>query len=337
MPLKIVKRPKSPYWYIRGTVAGTSVEESTRTADRDRAEYLKTKREKELLDRHVYGAKKTATFAEAIVSYVLAGGEKRFLKPLLNHFGERPLSEITQADIEAAAQALYPGASAATHNRQVYTPMITLLRRAAMAQLCDPVLIVRPKVRRKPVHIPADDWWSKIEPQCSPNLWALLVFLANTGSRVSEALRLKWSDLDRARNKALLGRTKNGEPREVTINTAVWAALDAKKEWEGKDGNSRFRTGALFNFSGRTNVYRSIKSACARAGVPYYPTHSAGRHTFASRGLKAGWSLKLLKEAGGWKTIAVPAQNYGHLEQNAIHDAILALGENPGTKRRKTK
>lgn len=327
MPLKIVKRPKSPYWIIRGTVAGTVIEESTRTGDRTRAEYLRAKRESELLDAHVYGAKKTATFSDAAIAYMQAGGERRFIAKLLKHFGSKPLASITQTAVDHAAQTLYPKATPATLVRQVYTPITSIMSRASKSGLCDPVEFERPKVKWKPVAIPPEKWWPAVQGKASPNLWALLVFMSNTGTRVSEALRLKWDDVDMKGSSATLGRTKNGKSRIVTLNAKVVEALQAKKDWEALDRNTRFRTGQVFNFKARGNVYRSLRSACERAGVPYYPTHSTGRHTFAKRGLEAGWNLKLLQEAGGWADIKMPAMNYGHMEPSQVREAVLKLGE----------
>lgn len=327
MPLKIVKRPKSPNLYIRGTVAGIYVDESTRTSDRARAEYLKTKLENEILDQSIYGAKKTATFADAAISYMQAGGEKRFITPLLKHFGTTSLLNITQHSIDHAAAVLYPNASPATRVRQVYTPMASIVKRAAKSGLCDYLEIQRPKVTRKPVSIPHDKWWDAVEAKASPNLWALLVFMSNTGTRVSEALRLEWDDVDLEAGTALLGRTKNGKARQVNLNALVVVALAGKRAWEQTGVGARFATDHVFSFSGKRNVYRSLRATCERAGVPYHSTHPAGRHTFAKRILRAGHSLKLLQEAGGWASIRMPAENYGHLEGSQVRSAVMKLGE----------
>src|SRR5437879_5023566 len=73
------------------------------------------------------------TFASAALDYMRAGGERLYLRPILEHFHEQPLCTIRQAEIDAAAEAIGPGRSAATRNRQVYTPISAVLRHAGVA------------------------------------------------------------------------------------------------------------------------------------------------------------------------------------------------------------
>ena len=42
--LKLVRRPKSPHWILRGTVRRIRIEESTRTDDKRAAEEIRAKR-----------------------------------------------------------------------------------------------------------------------------------------------------------------------------------------------------------------------------------------------------------------------------------------------------
>jgi len=48
------------------------------------------------------------TFAEAAITYMESGGERRFLTPLLKHFAETPIADIVQSHIDTAAAELYP-------------------------------------------------------------------------------------------------------------------------------------------------------------------------------------------------------------------------------------
>src|SRR5437763_16218985 len=118
--LKLVRRPKSPYWIVRGTVRHIRVEESTGTPDKRTAEEIRAKRESEILDQSIYGRAATATFAQATLSYIENGGAKRFLDRVLDHFGTTLLARIDQDAIDQGARRLYPDASDATRNRQFY-------------------------------------------------------------------------------------------------------------------------------------------------------------------------------------------------------------------------
>jgi hypothetical protein len=111
MPLKLVRRPKSPYWVIRGTLRGIRVEESTGTDQKHAAEEIRAKRESEILAESIYGRRATATFAHAAVSYLESGGDRRFVEPIIQHFGTTLLAQIGQDAIDRGARKLYPDAS----------------------------------------------------------------------------------------------------------------------------------------------------------------------------------------------------------------------------------
>jgi hypothetical protein len=141
MPLRLVRRPKSPNWIIRGTVRGIRVEESAGTSDRRVAEEIRAKREAEILTDSVYGRRATCTFAEAALSYIECGGSTRFLEAVLRHFSTTPLARIDQDAIERGARKTYPGTSNATLDRQFFTPTSAVLKhhvmRASSRQLRD--------------------------------------------------------------------------------------------------------------------------------------------------------------------------------------------------------
>jgi hypothetical protein len=66
------------------------------------------------------------------VAYMKAGGERKFLGPIINYAGEyairsRAIGSISHTDLAHLADALYPKATAQTHNRQVYSPVIAVL------------------------------------------------------------------------------------------------------------------------------------------------------------------------------------------------------------------
>jgi hypothetical protein len=87
MPIRLIRRTKSPNWIIRGTLRGIRIEESTGTDNKKVAEEIRAKREAEILAQSVYGRRATATFAEAALSYLENGGNKRFLDKVISYFG----------------------------------------------------------------------------------------------------------------------------------------------------------------------------------------------------------------------------------------------------------
>src|SRR5205823_671191 len=144
MPLKLVRRPKSPNWVIRGTLRGIRIEESTGTDDRRAAEEIRAKREAEILAESVYGRRATATFAQAALSYLETGGDRRFLRRAIEYFGTTSLAHLDQDAIDQAARKIYPHALPATRNRQFYTPVSAVLLHAQRRGWCAPIVLERP-------------------------------------------------------------------------------------------------------------------------------------------------------------------------------------------------
>src|SRR6516225_2240444 len=141
MSLRLVRRPKSPNWVVRGTIRGVRIEESTGTDNKKIADEIRAKREAEILAQSVYGRRATATFAEAALSYLENGGRKRFLDKPIRYFRTTPLAKIDQDAIDVGARKVYPNASGATRNRQFYTPVSAVIKHAA----CSHIVMERPE------------------------------------------------------------------------------------------------------------------------------------------------------------------------------------------------
>lgn len=314
-------RQRGPVWYITGTLKGCRYRESTGTDSRPHAEAILAKRQSEILDRAVWGEKRTAIFAEAVELYLTHGGEARFVMPLLNRWGTWKIEAITAAEVARASRELYPGRRAATIDRQLYTPLNSILRRAAKAEMSELRIFERPRVRRNPVTYADDAWISKVLPHCNDRLAGCLLFITLTGVRASEVCRLTWDDLDLERGKALIRRTKNGKPREVPLAPVVVEAIRAITA-------CRLGSRLVFWYTGRWSLNQAIERSCKRAKVPYLSSHKIGRHAFAARLLRAGHSLKLVQQAGAWSSIGIVAEHYGHLEQSDVDRAMTKAGTN---------
>ena len=319
MPLKVVRRKGRKYLIIRGTIGGRRIEESAGTADKRIAEEKRAARERELYRADIYGPASTATWPQAVNLYLDAGGEDRFLGRLTDHFGTKPLLQIDQAAVNEAARALYPTASAETIVRQVITPITAVLTAAAENGLCTARRFKRPKRGKKAHRTYAKrDWIAAFVNHADAELAALALFMAFTGCRIGEAIALDWENVDLQAARAILVRTKT-DPRRVRLPEPLVVALA-----------NLSRKGRVFGFDNRWQVYRPWRACCKAAGIPIIMPHQAGRHTFASWLLADGHSIKLVKEAGGWKSIQLVSDIYGHLEQDHIDGAVAALGHGWG-------
>jgi integrase len=272
MPLKLKPpRPgKSPNWTIRGTYLGSCVDESTGTPSETIAKQILAARKREIergrtakpVDKEPPAG---PTFVEAAVSYMETGGDGQYLGSwndqtekweggLIPHFGDKLIDDIDQQEIDRAAVALYPTASAATRNRHVYTPISAVLKHAGRD-----FKIKRPKGWRGKARV---DW---LQPDQAFRMLAkaeaidcefgaLLTFLLYTGCRLNEALGLTCDRLIIGEAFAYLPQTKNDDPRGVHLPPVVVASMANHPRGldRGKQKVFRFRKcGRLYTLMGK--------------------------------------------------------------------------------------
>ena len=328
MSLKLVRRPKSPFWIMRGTVRGQSVEESTGVADRKIAEEIRIKRENEILTESIYGKTATATFAHAVADYLEQGGNGRFFKPLLDHFGTTLLRLIEQDAIDQAAKKLYPAAGPATRNRQVYTPVSTVLRHAARKGWCPVPTLARPKQPKGIIRWLKPEEADKLIDACAKHLRPLVVFLLYTGARAGEALWLDWSNVDLANRQVTFVGTKNGETRSVPLHPRVIHSIASLPGRKGPvfltpAGTPYPRPSSLSDTSAGSRIGTAFQGACLRAGIKDFRVHDC-RHTWATWHYQANRDFTALQKLGGWKTASMVFR-YAHSNVAEHAGSIAAL------------
>ncbi len=280
MPLKLYKRKSSPLWHIRGTVNGVRYEKSSGTADRQTAEQYRAKWESEIHHEKIFGRAATATFAQAVVSYLENGGSKKFLKPVLEHFGATPLAKIDAEAIQAGAAKIYPNVSPSTRNRQWYTPCLAVLHHAARKRLCPTPIIERPELPEDRVRWITYEEAEQLIAACSDHLRPLVVFLLYTGARAGEALWLDWSQVNLVRDHVSFLKTKNRKPRGVPLHPRVVAELANLAHRTGEvfrrpDGQPYVRPKSIDDTSAGTRIKTAFRAACRRAGITDFRVHAA--------------------------------------------------------------
>ena len=325
MPLKLYPPigKKQTSWRIRGAYLGKHVERSARTGKRAVAVKVLKAIERDI-ERGTFAEPGEPTFASAAAAYMKAGGERTYLRKLLEHFGDKPLSQIDQKAIDMAADAILPSSGPANRNRSVYTPVSAVLRHAGAG-----FSLRRPKGAMGS-KTTAWLWPEQFEAllaeaeKLNPEFAALLVVLCYTGMRLGEALGLTWNDVRLAEGFAYVPDSKNGEPRAVFLPPVAVAAL----------GNRGSTGRTVFRFAKSGHLYSLLRVACIKAGVDL-PERSAFhilRHTFATWMRRyAGLDNKGLVATGAWKDLK-SADRYSHVQvtEEARKAALLPVGRKTG-------
>lgn len=243
------------------------------------------------------------TFAEAAESYARQGGETRYLPKILPHLGEKQMAMIYPFDVRELAHQMHPTASNATKNRCVITPV-----RAVCYHAYDrgwgPAVRIRNFKQDQPKRKKAASqaWLHAFVRQCEKDglshLACLVLFMSQTGARVSEAVALEWSEVDLVGRTALLLKTKTDKNSTRFLTDQLVARLYRLSE--GAD-----RSAPVFRYTNRHSVNERILAVCERAEITYKPSHTCGRHAFANITLGMGIDVKSTMDAGGWRSAAI--------------------------------
>ncbi len=260
------------------------------------------------------------------------GGSRRFLEPIIRHFGTTPLDQIGQDALDRAARKFFPNASDATRNRQLYTPASAVLHHAARRGWCPRPVIERPKPGNARARYLTPVEADRLIEASALHLRPRVVFLLYTGARVGEALWLDWRDVDLARRQVILTtrKTANGTPesRGVPLHPRVVAELANLNCRTGMvfrrpDGCSYTKPKRADDTSAGTRIATAFKAACRRAAISNFRPHDC-RHTFASWHYAANRDLGALQRLGGWKTVSM-VMRYTHVNVEELTPSIERL------------
>lgn len=330
--LKLTKRRRSPNFYARGTFLKVAVDQSLGTGDRRQAEALLARLQNEIFERQTRGPVRTSEeFAAAALRYMEAGGERRFIAPLLLHFGDISVDQIDQQAIDRAASALYPNGSAGTRTRQVYTPVSAILKFAGVAR--DVRRLKAPPGR---IRWLTEDGAQRLIAACSPHLCPLVMFLLYTGARIGEVLWLDWRCVDLARGHVSFPKTKNGRARGVPLHRDLMATLANLSHRDGEvfrrpDGKLYARPCGASDVSAGSKIGTAFQGAVTRAGIVDFHVHDC-RHTWATWHFAKHHDLIAPQNLGGWRTLAMVTR-YAHANTDNYREGMNALpsfGEIPG-------
>jgi hypothetical protein len=144
----------------------------------------------------------------------------------------------------------------------------------------------------------------------------LVVVLVETGLRLSEALNLRWEDIDMTASHIRVWQNKSDKPRSVPLSTAAWNVLCPRSE----QGAGPF---VMMSLHSVRHKWDAMKKRLGLQDDKELTPHCC-RHTFASWLVQRGVPIFTVKELCGHKCIEV-TMRYAHLKDEDRTNAITAV------------
>jgi integrase len=313
------------------------------TADISRGEY----RTNSKVTFGEYAASWRATFAGRSSNGIRPETLKQYRADLDRYvipaFGRRRLAEIEHRHIKEFLMKQAARGISYSRVRNIYAPLRALLKTAVEEGLIryDPtagVRITRVQVgysedeSTEPVKAYSDDELRRLLEAVSPD-WVFFVrLLAETGLRVSEAIALRWMDIDLGARRVKVTRRLYkglfGPPKSRYGRRAVPISQDVAQElWRrrGEAGAAAADEAPVFpntrgGYLDYNNVYsRVLAPAQKRVGIDT-GTHVL-RHTCATNLFKAGFNAKQVQIWMGHHSPAFTLATYVHLLPDELPEA----------------
>jgi excisionase family DNA binding protein len=251
-----------------------------------------------------------------------------FLKSLCKSFGPLKLRDVTPEKIEVyRSQRLAAGLKPCSVNRQA-----SCLRKVFNVAIAWGYTAENPvkKIRffsekeniRERVLSPVEE--VKLLESCSGYLRSMVFLALHSGMRRGEIFQLRWEDVDLEAAALRVIRSKSGKPRVISINSELLSELRTSRSAAGAD-----EFVFLNPATGRpyVDVKRAFHVACTAAGIVGLRFHDL-RHTFATRLVKRGVDLILVKELMGHSSV-VTTERYTHSQAAEKLRAVERLCEKP--------
>jgi integrase len=341
----LYNRPDRPGWYLRLRRNGKTIirfaGSDKRTAEGFRARLHVAIEQEELLGQKAIPAVTLAEIEKPFFAHIdarhaasNAAIEKQRFGVLVEMLGHTALRNIDRGAVEDLLTRLRveKGIKPATANR--YASLLSSVFKFAVDRdLCreNPAKGVRrEREELRPVPFISDaDVRRLIVETRHPEMGAFVRVLSDTGLRRSEALALRWRDVDLRRGVLTVRKSKTRVPREVPLTAACAAAL--------RDQAARQ---AVIPLHGRGPVWghlaairpdaatRRFKTIAKRAGLPDLRLHDL-RHGFACRLRETGAPIQVIAQLCGHKSLTTTLRYSRHMATDSLRNAIVALQGGP--------
>lgn len=346
MPLELYER--GGVFWVRGRAADADgyVRKSLGTSDRALAEAAVREIEAVARKRRILGPdaprpEDEITFSACVLLYDASEADARYLKPIVRRIGRKKVREITPQFVRKLAKEMYPTYSTDTWQRQVVTPIRSVINNAHELGKCPPIKIrafgrderVKQDVARgtnsREPKTPGSWPWvlafcGAAEALGKPRYGALAYFMFRHGYRITQSLAMTRSkDMDLQRARVWVHPSKGHPGHWVDLDTeevVMIANLPVPYRGQAKD--------RVFTIAGERSgaLYRDWKAICAHAEIEYLPPHSAGRHGYGTEMVVRQKVDPVSASNNLWSDPSVMLKTYSHSDNASgiVRDAFQA-------------
>ena len=189
--------------------------------------------------------------------------------------------------------------------------------------------------RYSPAYEPRDRWLTEDEYErlldaCEPERRLFVRVLVFTGARLSEALRLDWSDVDLATGfvRLVTAKSRHGKPKKPRF---IPVSRELRKHLKQARG-----IGPIFvdPWANPALMLTRVARAAGIVGPTQTLNNNDLRRTFASWTLQQGATVKEVADLLGHGSTAMVERVYGHL---ARQNLVAAVGRLPTFRKRKAR
>ena len=236
--------------------------------------------------------------------------ERNRVKRWVKDLGMRPIGRITRAEIESWRREKMSRCKPATINRDL-SRLRHMLNIAVEWELLEESPMQGMKFLRennaRTRYLSVGECHRLIDSCMAPHIRAIVTVALHTGMRLGEILNLRWQDLDFSSGFILVRDSKNGQARQVPMDSMISTVL---RSWPRLSDQDIVFTSVMTG--GRiVDIRAGFLNSCKRAGITGLHFHDL-RHTFASQFVMSGASLYALQQILGHASPNM-TQRYSHL------------------------
>ncbi len=321
--MSLYKRTDSPHWWVKISHGGRTIQRSTGTPDRCKAEEYHDKLKASLWEQQRLGIKPRRSWKEAVVRWLAETADKvthqediRKLRWLDAYLGHLMLDDITLDVLDRIKAEKLKVAAKPTVNRYLALVRAILLRARndwEWVERVPKVKLYREGPGRERSITPAQA--EALLRELPTHQRDVVLFALATGLRQSNVVGLEWSHVNLDAGHAWIGanQSKNRKPIAVPLNATALVVL---RRQIGKHPEK------VFTYAGKPIGWANTEAwrkALKRAGIENFRWHDL-RHTWASWHRQSGTTTHELQRLGGWRS-SVMVERYAHLAPDHLATA----------------